>query len=85
MTVPFLIKYDDYIEADFKYIQQLAFYIEHGIDQDTYIPVHAIQRENKIKLGSAIGAEELVGTRLLYLNGIKKLENLKRFLFDGIV
>ncbi|HHX67011.1 MAG TPA: hypothetical protein GX708_03020 [Gallicola sp.] len=55
MTVPFLIKYDDYIEADLKYIirQQLAFYIEHGIDQDTYIPVHAIQRENKIKLGSA--------------------------------
>jgi rhamnogalacturonyl hydrolase YesR len=54
MTVPFLIEYATYsgtVEAHNLARIQLEYYIENGVDKETYLPSHGINRDAKIKVG----------------------------------
>lgn len=55
MVVPFLIKYNEYKENKdlLKLVKQhLDYYIKYGIDKNSFIPAHAINRASKTKVGS---------------------------------
>ena len=55
MIIPFLVQYYK-TTADSNALQiartQLDFYIEHGVDKETYIPAHGIDMRSSIKTGS---------------------------------
>lgn len=56
LVIPFLIKYYDYTKNDesIKIAKnQLQYYIEFGVDRDTFIPAHGIDLQSKIKIGSS--------------------------------
>jgi len=56
MVVPFLTEYAKIggNEAALEMAQrQLKYYINHGVDKETYLPAHAINRKHLVKVGSA--------------------------------
>lgn len=54
MAVPFLVEYSQ-IKNDSIYlnlaIKQLDYYIKHGVDKETYLPTHGINRNERVKIG----------------------------------
>ncbi len=55
MTIPFLVKYY-HVTGNPEALEiaktQLSFYIKYGVDKETLMPAHAIDRSKKIKTGS---------------------------------
>lgn len=92
MIVPFLVKYhvttknDKALEIAYK---QVAFYVKYGLDDDTFIPSHAIHLKTKIKVGSSNWGRGIgwyyLGLKELYkFNGsfAKQYEGLSNILMD---
>lgn len=54
MTIPFLIEYSK-IKNDPHPLEiaknQLEYYIKYGVDKETFLPTHAIDRKTKVKIG----------------------------------
>lgn len=54
MVVPFLLEYhwEKEDESSLKIAKdQMSYYINYGVDKETYLPTHAINRKEKIKIG----------------------------------
>lgn len=54
MVVPFLIEYY-HIRGESEALKiarnQMSYYISYGVDKETYLPTHAINKKQKIKIG----------------------------------
>lgn len=55
LTVPFLLKYKNHTNIDTTLIakEQMSYFIEFGVNPKSYIPVHGVNRDNNIQVGSA--------------------------------
>ncbi|WP_139856280.1 glycoside hydrolase family 88 protein [Aequorivita sinensis] len=54
MIVPFLVDYSEYVnrpEALLIAKKQLEFYVEYGVDKETYLPTHGIDLRSNTKVG----------------------------------
>ena len=54
MICPFLIRYEEINKESKSTIlaqKQLQYYIQYGVDKDTYLPTHGINLKTKIKIG----------------------------------
>ncbi len=54
MSVPFLLEFakiDNNENALNIARQQLTYYVHYGVDKETFLPTHAVNREEKIKIG----------------------------------
>jgi len=53
-VVPFLLKYKDHTDVDTVLIakEQMDYFIEFGVSSKTYIPVHGVNRDNNVQVGS---------------------------------
>src|SRR5690606_15206185 len=87
MVVPFCIKYSEYIESE-KIIpivkNQLDYFIRYGIDPETFIPAHAINRIEKRKVGSSNWGRG-IGWYIMALSQYHKLTGEKQIELTGLL
>lgn len=55
LIVPFLLKYRKYSDRDTTSIarDQMSYFIKFGVNKISYMPVHGVNRDNNIQVGSA--------------------------------
>lgn len=55
LIVPFLLKYRKYSDVDTTLIakNQMDYFIEFGVNTKSYMPVHGVNRDNDVQVGSA--------------------------------
>ena len=86
LIVPFLLRYDQYTDTDAISLakKQMDYFIEFGVNPKTYIPVHGVNRNNNVQVGSTNWGRG-IGWYLMALSHYTKDTMEYKTEYDGII